>query len=122
MTRKQWANLTPKEQLNSVIRCLGTDPDKYLGVIENSAVTKPTPDAGFLLSPDYLNDLNAMHEAEKVMNDVDVVQEYYQNLITVHEQTCDKQGNENWVIDRLLVHATAAQRAEAFVLTMGEKR
>ena len=54
--------------------------------------------------PDYLNDLNAMHEAEKVLN------------------------NEQWVaygreLNRLgvfpMVHATASQRAEAFLRTLG---
>ena len=55
--------------------------------------------------PDYCNDLNAMHEAEKVLN------------------------KEQWVaygreLSRLnvfpMVHATAAQRAEAFLRTLGK--
>lgn len=55
--------------------------------------------------PDYCNDLNAMHEAEKMLN------------------------KEQWVaygreLSRLgvfpMVHATAAQRAEAFLRTLGK--
>ena len=55
--------------------------------------------------PDYCNDLNAMHEAEKVLT------------------------NEQWVaygkeLSRLkvfpMVHATARQRVEAFLKTIGK--
>lgn len=55
--------------------------------------------------PNYVNDLNVMHEAEKVMN------------------------SEQWVaygkeLSRLdvfpMVHATARQRAEAFLRTLGK--
>lgn len=55
--------------------------------------------------PDYCNDLNAMHEAQKMMN------------------------SEQWVaygkeLSRLkvfpMVHATARQRAEAFLRTLGK--
>jgi hypothetical protein len=55
--------------------------------------------------PNYCNDLNAMHEAEKMLN------------------------NEQWVaygkeLSRLkvfpMVHATARQRAEAFLKTIGK--
>jgi hypothetical protein len=65
--------------------------------------------------PDYLNDLNAMHEAEKVL-------------------TPDRQEYFVCVLDRMLhggrasdlseqflsLHATAAQRAEAFLRTIGK--
>jgi hypothetical protein len=56
--------------------------------------------------PDYCNDLNAMHEAEKVLN------------------------KKQWVaygreLSRLnvfpMVHATARQRAEAFLRTLGKQ-
>ena len=63
--------------------------------------------------PDYLNDLNAMHEAEKVLTDEQWPQ-YRDELRTVVlggirliSQWCKAD-----------IHATAAQRAEAFGLTL----
>lgn len=53
--------------------------------------------------PDYLNDLNAMHEAEKTLSE-DNRKSYRGWLVVV---CC---GN-HW-------HATAAQRAEAFLRTL----
>ena len=62
--------------------------------------------------PDYLNDLNAMHEAEKMlgsfempMEDGTLPAEYWDYLCEV--STC-------------YVNATAAQRAEAFLKTIGK--
>lgn len=60
--------------------------------------------------PDYLNDLNAMHEAEKVLlkdgHESDLWLEYLSNLVI-----CAPAG--------LSSHATARQRAEAFLKTKG---
>jgi hypothetical protein len=58
--------------------------------------------------PDYLNDLNAMHEAEKVLVSLQWVS-YLKRLQTL----CDE--SVTWPI-----HATAAQRAEAFLRTIGK--
>ena len=52
--------------------------------------------------PDYLNDLNAMHEAEKIMS-YDEFDEYYVQLSMKMVRP---------------FHATAAQRAEAFLKTL----
>ena len=60
------------------------------------------------LIPDYLNDLNAMHEAEKVLVRLQWVS-YLRRLQTL----CDE--SVSWPI-----HATAAQRAEAFLRTIGK--
>lgn len=59
-------------------------------------------------TPDYLNDLNAMHEAEKALGDVHSITscEYDDWL------TCITGNDQTW-------RATAAQRAEAFGLTLG---
>ena len=58
--------------------------------------------------PDYLNDLNAMHEAEKIFNDA-----LYCRYIN---ELCDVtiKGNNSMYM------ATAAQRAEAFLRTIGK--
>lgn len=57
--------------------------------------------------PDYLNDLNAMHEAEKT-------------LFPKHEakwaMTMSEVCGHSW---RIIYTATAAQRAEAFLKTLG---
>jgi hypothetical protein len=66
--------------------------------------------------PNYLNDLNAMHEAEKVLNGKQQVW-YLQKLTQVRF----KQGVSGMVgcmIDKT-TFATAAQRAEAFLRTLG---
>jgi hypothetical protein len=77
--------------------------------------------------PDYLNDLNAMHEAEKFIPQRDRCL-YPGNLI--------KSTGPDGIIDLVddygewstsestsffaLIHATAAQRAEAFLRTLGK--
>jgi hypothetical protein len=53
--------------------------------------------------PDYLNDLNAMHEAEKVLTADQWFE--YDRLMPLR--------------DPQKIHATAAQRAEAFIKTLG---
>ena len=58
--------------------------------------------------PNYLNDLNAMHEAEKVLVRLQWVS-YLRRLQTL----CDE--SVTWPI-----HATASQRAEAFLRTIGK--
>ena len=57
-------------------------------------------------APDYLNDLNAMHEAEKVLDIVVERGEYreYLSFITGGEAE--------------MIYATASQRAEAFLRTL----
>ena len=58
--------------------------------------------------PDYLNDLNAMHEAEKTFADDDVIAEKY--WLALYDAT----EHTRWPYD-----ATARQRAEAFLKTKG---
>ena len=57
--------------------------------------------------PDYLNDLNAMHEAEKALrNQFTTLEEvYWRNLAYVQPHP---------------IFATAVQRAEAFLRTVGK--
>jgi hypothetical protein len=50
--------------------------------------------------PDYLNDLNAMHEAEKVLD---------------YNQLCDMENSISFQFGAMPFHSTAAQRAEAFL-------
>jgi hypothetical protein len=55
--------------------------------------------------PDYLNDLNAMHEAEKTLD--------YDDLNDMEESVSFHFGVTPF-------HSTAAQRAEAFLKTIGK--
>jgi hypothetical protein len=65
--------------------------------------------------PDYLNDLNAMHEAEKVLTDDEGDRmRYFDNLAEI---TADANGGR--CSRFLLVHPSATQRAEAFLRTLG---
>jgi hypothetical protein len=57
--------------------------------------------------PDYLNDLNAIHEAEKICIVGSFDMEYREDL----EPLCGQYA--------VIYHATAAQRAEAFLKTLG---
>ncbi len=62
--------------------------------------------------PDYLKDLNAMHEAEKVLNDKQC--DNYRNEL---DRLC--LSEHKTVVEDRVWHATAAQRAEAFLRTLG---
>ena len=57
--------------------------------------------------PDYLNDLNAMHEAEKVLTN-EHWETYAGHLAELHQPLASFR----------FLHATAAQRAEAFLRTL----
>ena len=73
------------------------------------------PDGSFWWSkeleiPDYCNDLNAMHEAEKILSD-EPHADYACELVKTIRQ------NGEWFES---VSATAAQRAEAFLRTINK--
>jgi len=62
--------------------------------------------------PDYLNDLNAMHEAEKVLSQP----KHSDYICHLYYKTMGLGGNiGDW---QKLATATAAQRAEAFLKTL----
>ena len=71
----------------------------------------PDGDIG-LTPPDYSCDLNAMHEAEKVLTDVQCLfyTDNMREVLTEHDAS-----RRTW-------HATARQRAEAFLRTVGKWR
>jgi len=77
-------------------------------------ISPPPPefsDEGLDYPPDYLNDLNAMHEAEKVILDKD------DGTWGVYVYELGEIGRTS-VLPR--IHTTAAQRAEAFLRTIGK--
>jgi len=62
--------------------------------------------------PDFLTDLNAMHEAEKVLTPEQLVDYCAFSLRVATGEGC--------VTDYKMICATAAQRAEAFLRTIGK--
>lgn len=84
--------MTPEQQRIAIAGACGEDNDSiYRDLI-----------------PDYLNDLNAMHEAEKIMNNNDWWK-FVEHLTNI----C---GGGT----ALGISATASQRAEAFLRTIGK--
>jgi hypothetical protein len=65
------------------------------------------PECAYNVIPNYCNDLNAMHHAEKALNSDHIFQKYYLALYDITLST------------RWLMCATASQRAEAFLRTLG---
>lgn len=63
--------------------------------------------------PDYLNDLNACHEFEKTLTDP--LRKKYQSVLIAEVIGWIAYDNE-----RISIHATAAQRCEAFLRTIGK--
>lgn len=75
------------------------------------------PDGGAAYDiPDYLNDLNAMHEAEKALFEkvVDSECRYGDALI----EAVRRGNSASFIMAMDCVSATAAQRAEAFLRTL----
>ena len=70
--------------------------------------------------PDYPNDLNAMQEA--VLKNAEILDHGYQSKlreIVMRDSTEAMRFGTNTVSDIFFYHATAAQRAEAFLKTKG---
>jgi hypothetical protein len=77
--------------------------------------------------PDYLSDLNAMHKAEITFeSNPNKDAQYWQTLYKVLDgefengEPCDGPPHGHWCELKQVGHATAAQRAEAFLRTIGK--
>jgi len=66
--------------------------------------------------PDYLNDLNAMHEAEKVLT----VDQLWRMDFELAKLCGVSGGHGSGNLSEWTWHATATQRAEAFLRTIGK--
>jgi len=82
--------------------------------------THPTMRAEYNL-PDYLNDLNAMHEAEKVLT----LEQFDRYRTDLWSAVCNSEyafeSCAPLIAIRAFISATAAQRAEAFLRTIGKR-
>lgn len=97
------------QQINAAIakQCDWKDVWRAPNASETAYFVGTSPSGEFLPVPNYCNDLNDMHEAEKVLvNQFTTIEEaYWRNLQQVKPHP---------------IYATARQRAEAFLRTLGK--
>jgi hypothetical protein len=70
----------------------------------------------FTKMPDYCNDLNAMHEAEKTLSG----DQWLDYMLNIQAVLVRHPNRDKWTVCRELRHATARQLAEAFLKTIGK--
>jgi hypothetical protein len=100
--------MTPEQQRIAIAEACGwTEIEPCTCCYGVSRGYQPIPAAHKKHVPDYLNDLNDMHEAEKVLTSEQVTS-YVDSLESM---------NERWSTPAF---ATASQRAEAFLRTIGK--
>jgi hypothetical protein len=85
-----------------------------------SAPLGTSPFLGRHALPDYLNDLNAMHEAEKLLAKSDLWWRFCSVLNGIICVDADEPMNQEPETLWGMIHATAAQRAEALLRTIGK--
>jgi hypothetical protein len=98
--------MKPEEQRIAIAEACGWTQCQWNGAYDTLKGVPPIRPSLFQDIPDYLNDLNAMHEAEKVLT-AEQIMLYAQKL---HFSV--------WHYHKYM--ATAAQRAEAFIRTIGK--
>ena len=62
----------------------------------------------------YCNNLNAMHEAEKYLDD----EQWLEYMLNLQDVLCRNPDRSKWTVCRENMSATAHQRAEAFLRTL----
>lgn len=120
MTRNKWKKMNPLDKQLKVLELAGEDWEitPYDGISrwKRNGVSV----MGHIVPPDVLNDLNVMHAIEDSVifkAGKSLIDAYEENLlITVSDLT-----RKQWVDEIHHWHANAAQRAEAFVLTMDKE-
>ena len=102
--------MTPEQQRIAIAEACGFINARMWGesCIACMGITSEGKYWGGLGVPDYLNDLNAMHEAEKTLSD--------NQLFVMSRQL--QHITRSIVIGVAVMTATAAQRAEAFLRTI----
>ena len=104
--------MNEEQQRIAIAEACGWKPDKRgLGWLN--------PHGYYAPEPDYLNDLNAMHEAEKVLyGNPKLPKKYTQQIKNAIRREA---GVTKAQMDfDVCITATAAQRAEAFLRTIGK--
>ena len=110
--------MKPEAQRTAIAEACGWVTDcGYENSIRDNAFFGSNPSQGIKWKrcPDYLNDLNAMHEAEKVLAESQYYDfRQYLKQITMHTKIFMEEHK------RAVITATATQRAEAFLRTIGK--
>ena len=115
--------MTPEQQRIAIAEACGWQfiPKYYHGEDSPPEFTTVTPDGKHLCGyyPNYLNDLNAMHEAEKLLyGNPNLPKKYTQQIKNAIRREA---GVTKAQMDfDVCITATAAQRAEAFLRTIGK--
>lgn len=102
--------MTPEQQRIAIAKACGYRDGELKPFWLAPPIGQPFIACGINQLPDYLNDLNAMHEAEKVLMTEPNLMNKYQNY---ELSKFVSSVNSNW-----LCRATSAQRAEAFLRTL----
>lgn len=104
--------MTPEAQNQAIAEACGWTIEVLNGATycwnDELNKTLPPEDDGMRDIPNYHGSLDAMHEAEKVLND----DQLYAMLLNVKNKT------HSMVNGTAIMTATAAQRAEAFLRTL----
>ena len=117
--------MTPTEQRVTLAEWLGwsciEDRSKPLMMHEGFAMCGYPPEGAVigkkLALPDYLNDLNAVHSVEKVLQDkCKYWPDYIDELSKLFRFDFPRQSETNW---SQMCHANAAQRCEALLRCCG---
>ena len=114
--------MTPEAQRIAIAETCGWTQIVNASTIRVDGLWKGYPPRGQIVGekaevPDYLKDLNAMHEAEATLGDKSFdYNEQLANVVFKDPRTsdfCSRPGDYVW-------HAAADQRAEAFLKTIGK--
>jgi hypothetical protein len=106
MTREQWKQMTPDQRRIKVAELCGWESFPLSDGCPNWWKRGKDERINSHYLPDYENDLNAMHEAEKTISEAFLRRRYYQYMDII--------TGDQWNT----IVATAAQRAEAFAITL----
>jgi len=128
MTREEYAKLTPEEQRIKIAELCGWkfDTGTEVSLPVTAGIWPELIDSRECLGygtngyayiiPDYLHDLNAMHEAEKMLLD-DATHNQTNEYMYMLSWLCGEKDSV-WCSTSM---ATATQRAEAFAITMSKE-
>jgi hypothetical protein len=112
--------MTPEQQQIAIAEVCGWTQCEYVASLNlakgippiNNSLKYGTYENGMAQLPDYLNDLNACHEMEQVL-----FCDKWKWLAYVNNLNEMPSLQDEWLC--VSIHATAPQRAEAFLRTLG---
>lgn len=109
--------MKPEQQRIAIAEACGWKQCQWNGAYNTYKGVPPVRPSVFQDIPDYLNDLNAMHEAEKVIAGSFQWNKYTEVLANICHW--NKKSHDTRTMANIVCSATASQRAEAFLKTLG---